>query len=1749
MNRFVKFHIHYYYPALLFLLFASLPAMAGTVAQSPLFLGQVSTPLIMLTMDRDHKLYFEAYNDASDINGDGELDIRFNPTINYFGYFDSYKCYTYGSNVFTPAAITTTKTCSGQWSGNFLNYLTMSRMDALRRVLYGGYRSTDSTTETILERSHIPQDAHSWGKEYTSTTVDGFAIEDYAPLSQPVTGTHHLFANTTLLCPNGNGGVTDVSSAKDPGCNITNNPNPKNTNLPSLPLLRVLTNTTYRVWEWLTVERPVAGVLCATGSNVRDTCIVEASGSATWSIVPTSYLWGLTQTTYYTGGYSQKYPNTYGDFNNLVSAYTTDLRLFGSTSASQINGTGNPNHNPTVTSRYSIKNDQNNYLTLFSGSFVVPTGEGGTYTFAVDGDDAVDVLIDGTVVAGYYGPHGKCNCQTYLGSVSLAAGSHTLLFRHQEFDGDDSYYLYWKRTPPTSTMTDYVVRVKACVNDLRESECRGYPANSPSIYKPSGILQEYGENNRMAFGLLTGSFTKNVSGGVLRKNMSYLADSSCLSTDTTCINNREINQDNGIFNTPPASPPETYGNIINTINLMRTVGFGPYPSSGNIDSNNTYNYYQNCGVPEVAEPLAEGRCRMWGNPVAEMMYETTRFFAGKTLPTTEYSSGVNISGTDDKTLNLRQPDWTNPYRTTSGGFPSCSKPSQIVISDINPSYDTDLLPGRNSYTKPSATLSLNPAAGDLIGLSDQAGQRVQDLAQSIWAGETEASTVFIGQSGDNYDSAPTAKPVAGFGTMRGLSPEEPTKQGGYYAASVALFAKTNDLNAASGNQKTDTFVVALASPMPRIQLPVNGRIVTLVAFGKTVGGCGNLTNSTYRAKGLFQPTNGIVDFYVDHINNTGIHDIDTTVNGGRAYAKFRINFEDSEYGSDFDMDAIVEYELTAKLDGNLEVKLNSNYAAGGCIQHMGYVISGTTADGSYLEVRDMDTASGSDVDYFLDTPNVTGALPTTTTRIFTPGSTSAAFVKHDPLWYAAKWGGFLDTNYNNMLDTGEWDSDFDGVPDSYFLVTNASKLKDQLDKVFTEIVRRNSSSSSVATNSTSVGTDTLIYQARFNSGDWSGQIRAYHLNTDGSIGTLAWDTNTSGKIPPVATRKVYSYNPSATGTKGVAFCWDATNCFAGATSFLNTAQKTILGNVDMVNYLRGDQGKETKNHVGTYRDRAVLLGDIVNSDPWFVGTQSFDYEILPDPEGLGYINLRASTAYRNRRNMLYVAANDGMLHGFDSATGVEQFAYLPNAVINSSLLSLAAQGYTHKYLLDGSPRVGDAYFASSWHTVLVGTTGAGGKAVFALDVTNPDSFSASNVLWEFTSVNDTDLGVTIPLTAIARMKNGQWASIISNGYESTSGKAVLFIINLQDGSLIKKIDTCPTTPCPTANGLSAAIPVDVNNDRITDYIYAGDLYGNLWKFDVSSSDKANWGVAYSGLPLYVAKDKETTAVTQPITIKPQVGRATAAAQNTGVMVYFGTGKYYETSDTAVTTGTQVSSFYGIWDKCDIFTTNCDGHFTGRTSLQAQTILAEGTTCLVNTSTNACSSSNTSSAVRVTSNNAVDYSTTPVTVNNNKKGWFMDFVKPPNATVEGERVVSTPILREDLIIFPTLIPSSDACAYGGTSWLMELQPTTGKRSENTPFNFNPTGIANIGSNVKFSDSSKAVQAAMGVTVAVSGLQSGIGIIKTPTIISINTGGGQSGGGAAQFGLEVKCFSGSSGELQCLQETRSDHTGRLSWRQRR
>ncbi|AKH68974.1 Tfp pilus assembly protein, tip-associated adhesin PilY1 [Spongiibacter sp. IMCC21906] len=655
----------------------------------------------------------------------------------------------------------------------------------------------------------------------------------------------------------------------------------------------------------------------------------------------------------------------------------------------------------------------------------------------------------------------------------------------------------------------------------------------------------------------------------------------------------------------------------------------------------------------------------------------------------------------------------------------------------------------------------------------------------------------------------------------------------------------------------------------------------------------------------------------------------------------------------------------------------------------------------------------------------------------------------------------------------------------------ANELSDVLQTIANE---SKSSASSVAANSTRLDSGTLVYQASFNSLEWSGRIQAFSLNSNGSLNNIIWDTNNNA-IPAHGLRNVFTAvgNPGATTTSSVAFSvsqWD--NLTANQKAALRNGDSEDIGKA-RINWLRGDQSKEGI----LFRQRSEILGDIINSDPFFVGaTENFGYGKLSGAEGSSYLTFLNSKS--SRTPMIYVGANDGMLHGFDAATGSEKVAFVP-AGVYPRLASLSDPDYEHRYLVDGSPRGVDAYVNGNWKTVLVGATGAGGRSVFALDVTDPSSIGAGNLLWEFSTASNAThkLGVAMSQPTIIRVAaSNKWVAIFGNGYAS-GDKLKLFVVDLATGTLLKAINTGVSG---VDNGLATPVPVDINNDRISDYVYAGDLKGNLWKFDLTGATTGSWSVAYtdsSGIAKPLYKFVDASGNTQPVTSRPSVGVHPAG----GNIIYVGTGKYFELNDAVVPASPQVQDFYGIRDN--------GSAFTGRDKLLTQTIEFEGTATTKDGST-------TSNKIRVVSNNGTnsppDY------------GWHLRLL-PPTNTATGERVVSQPVLRNGRIIFATIIPSNNICGYGGSSFLMELDAINGGRITD------PTLDTNNDGKVDYLD----VVSINGNYLPISGIGTDE-MIKTPGII-----------GAGE--LEYKYTSGSSGSIGVVTESAGaqGEAGRQSWRQ--
>jgi type IV pilus assembly protein PilY1 len=645
----------------------------------------------------------------------------------------------------------------------------------------------------------------------------------------------------------------------------------------------------------------------------------------------------------------------------------------------------------------------------------------------------------------------------------------------------------------------------------------------------------------------------------------------------------------------------------------------------------------------------------------------------------------------------------------------------------------------------------------------------------------------------------------------------------------------------------------------------------------------------------------------------------------------------------------------------------------------------------------------------------------------------------------------------------------------FYSAADPQAFVDALTDAFAQVQARTGSSSAMVSNTARLGTSSRIYQASSSSGDWSGELTAYPLNSsDGSLGTAVWQA--SKKLPAASARMIYTRTTSP--AKTVLFNWAKLDSTQQAALNKNATGTTDGNGALRLDWLRGDQSKELSQSNGLFRTRNNLLGDIVNSSPVMVSNQDY---------GVGDASFITSKA--DRPPMLYVGANDGMLHGFKEADGVEQFAYIPAETVSKmNLLTDKEYPKSHQYLVDGSPRVGDAKLNGQWKTVLLGSTGAGGKSVFALDVTDPTQFGTSSVLWEFTSA---DMGYTIPQPTMGQLAGDSWAALIPNGYGSAEQEGKLVVLDLEKGTPLSVLHT-NASMIGKLNGLSTPVPVDLDGDRKTDLLYAGDLLGNIWRFDVRSSDSKDWSTRL--IYTACADANCSTSNRQPITARPMV----IAHPNGGVMVLFATGSYFTNEDRS---STQLQSLYGVWDKLEATPT-----VITKSDLVQQSILPE------------LSATNT----RVISNNEVNYGS--------KRGWYLNLLTPGLSTGVGERVITDIQLREDQLVVTSMLPSTDPCDYGGKSWLLELAPLTGSRLSYPVFDINNDGKIDSADNQTVTIDGKSV------TLPASG--KGFDEILTKSAFVEKIDGT----------TEIKYASGSSGSIkQTLEIISPNAKGRQSWRQ--
>lgn len=604
---------------------------------------------------------------------------------------------------------------------------------------------------------------------------------------------------------------------------------------------------------------------------------------------------------------------------------------------------------------------------------------------------------------------------------------------------------------------------------------------------------------------------------------------------------------------------------------------------------------------------------------------------------------------------------------------------------------------------------------------------------------------------------------------------------------------------------------------------------------------------------------------------------------------------------------------------------------------------------------------------------------------------------------------------------------------------------------------------SVAVNqkeASKVATGTQAFLAFYDPTTWAGDVTGnpiYYIDgqvevwpaanweascnlTGVASGQTCFYTGQSGPITAQtpASRVMLTWN----GSHGIPFEWSSLN-----TTEQNTldAGDTTPYNSNRLQYLRGVRTNEINSSgVGLFRARVSVLGDIVDSSPTWVGYPDSPYANVwedrlypsnPAPENGSQTYGAFETAEATRLNVVYVGSNDGFLHGFeagsydpnhnfvnDSTTpndGKEVFSYMPGAVFqtihNSSTpaLDFSNPQYAHNFFVDATPDEDDLFFNSAWHTWVVGGLGAGGAALYAIDVTNPSNFSETNaattVIGEWTPATiscanvgscGNSLGNTYGVPVIRRLHNGMWGVIFGNGYGSTSGDAGIFIMTINPSSGATTFYYLSAGQSGTSDGIADPSPADLDGDNVIDYVYAGDLKGHVWRFDITSSNPSNWGVT----PTPVFTDPSG----HPITTKVVVGATLVSSGSPRVIVNFGTGrKIPQTVSAAAQYATGTQTIYGIWDwnmsawnamSADKYAYLTSGPSSiGLSNLQQQTLTAA------------------SGGVYNDTSNTVCWGDGSTCGSNPQYGWYL--------TLPGsqEQMLFNPLLYQGVLYFNTTIP--------------------------------------------------------------------------------------------------------------------------------
>lgn len=675
--------------------------------------------------------------------------------------------------------------------------------------------------------------------------------------------------------------------------------------------------------------------------------------------------------------------------------------------------------------------------------------------------------------------------------------------------------------------------------------------------------------------------------------------------------------------------------------------------------------------------------------------------------------------------------------------------------------------------------------------------------------------------------------------------------------------------------------------------------------------------------------------------------------------------------------------------------------------------------GNILKAADSDPATWQHMNTYTIGLGVSGTLPYDRNYLT---QTSGSYV--DLKSGAAKWpapdgydsegGGGDATNVDDL-----WHAAVNGRG-RYYSALNAGLLAQAIQGVVTDVQKIPGAAAAAATSSVDLvaGESNQVYRASYTSGSWTGDLQAFPLNgSTGAIGTTAiWSAQALLGAAAPSSRNIYinggsglqafTYaNLSATQKAYFDNICGKTGAPAQCASLSANDKQIANTGSNFVDYLRGVKTLEAASPragggtpvAALYRSREFILGDIISGAPVRVGKPPFSYA---DTGYADFVTTKAS-----RKPVVYVGANDGMLHAFSADStdgGKELWAYMPTAVM-PNLYKLANNDYAshHQYYVDGPPIMADIKVGSAWKTILVGGLGSGGAAYYALDITDPTS---PQLLWEFTDAN---MGLTHGNPVIGKKADGTWIVAFTSGYNNTAGdgKGHLYVLNANTGAPLLDIPTTAGSSASPSGLAKINAWIESRANNTIKRLYGGDLEGNLWRFDIDNLVLPNKGA------LQLAKLQIDASTPQPITIKPEM---VLISQKPVVVI--STGRYLGVDDI---TNTVQQSVYAVKDQLTD---------TGWGDVRADTANFVRQTLTLN------GPAATATTASIT-NNPVDWNT--------KGGWWFDL---PHSK---ERVATNMSMLGETLVIGSAIPTGDACSSGGSSWLYNVNVTNGGKIGDKP----------------------------------------------------------------------------------------------------